>query len=43
MGEAKRMVWDDVEAKDVTGLLAALWCVSDGLQGRRTVWRGREA
>lgn len=41
MGEAKRVVWDDVEARDVTGLLVALRCVSDGMQGRRMVWRGR--
>jgi len=41
MGEAKRVVWDDVEVRDVTGLLVALRCVSDGMQGRRMVWRGR--
>lgn len=41
MGEAKRVVWDDVEARDVAGLLAALRCVVDGVKGRRMVWRGR--
>ncbi|MDK3016533.1 hypothetical protein [Pseudodonghicola flavimaris] len=41
MGEAKRVVWDDAEARDVPGLLAALRCVSDGVKGRRMVWRGR--
>lgn len=41
MGEAKRVVWDDSEARDVAGLLSALRCVSDGMNARRMVFRGR--
>lgn len=39
--QAKRAVVDDVEVKDAEGLLSALRCVSDGLNGRRLVYRGR--
>lgn len=42
MGEAKRVVWDDGEARDVLGLLSALRCVVDGMNGRRLVYRGRD-
>lgn len=41
MGEAKRVVLDDGEARDVPGLLSALRCVVDGMQGRERVYRVR--
>lgn len=40
--EAKRAVWDDGEVKDVPGLLSALHCVCDGIQGRQLRYRGRD-
>ncbi|MBE9635766.1 hypothetical protein IQ782_02820 [Salipiger pacificus] len=40
--EAKRVIVDDSEARDIAGLLSALLCIADGLAGRRVmVWRGR--
>jgi hypothetical protein len=39
--EVLRVVVDDGEVRDVAGLLSALLCLSDGLKGRRMVWRGR--
>lgn len=41
MGEAKRVVLDDVEARDVPGLLASLRCVCDGMKGQMMTYRGR--
>ena len=41
MGEAKRVVWDDAICTDPEGLIAALRCVSDGLNRRKMKYRGR--
>lgn len=39
--EAKRVVWDDQIVTDGPAILSALRCVSDGLRGKRMVYRGR--
>ena len=39
--EAKRVVWDDQIVTDGPAMLSALRCVSDGLRGKRMVYRGR--
>jgi hypothetical protein len=40
-GEAKRVVWDDEAVRDSEGLVLALQCVVDGVEGQTTIWRGR--
>jgi hypothetical protein len=40
-GEAKRGVWDDEAVRDSEGLVLALQCVVDGMEGQTTIWRGR--
>jgi hypothetical protein len=41
-GEAKRGAWDDEAVRDVEGLVLALQCVVDGMEGREMVYRGRD-
>lgn len=41
--EAKRVVWDDCAPKDAAGLMLALQCVVDGMEGRELRYRGRDA
>lgn len=41
MAETKRVVWDDVAARDARGLIAALECVADGVAGRKLAYRAR--
>ncbi|MDT1061183.1 hypothetical protein RM190_04880 [Paracoccus sp. CPCC 101403] len=43
MGEAKRVILRDEGCVDPEGLLLALRCISDGIKGRRMVYRGRDA
>ena len=40
--EAKRVVWDDETVRDADGLVLALRCVVDGMEGREMVYRGRD-
>lgn len=40
-GQAKRAVLDDDAVTDCAGMLSALRCVADGLNGRAMVYRGR--
>ncbi|MFC4731746.1 hypothetical protein [Salipiger abyssi] len=39
--EAKRVILEDSMARDLTGFMSALRCISDGIKGKRMVWRGR--
>ena len=39
--QCRRSVIDDEPVRDIDGMLSALWCVSDGLRGKKMQYRGR--